>query len=174
MDKDSIRVEGLGNAVIFDVIYTPPPKAGLVLSHNNNYRVVNPDSDEVKALNETKKRLEALRAERGVVKDQISMLATYAATLTAGQVDHSKLASFLELYEQRKRKLDADLLSVDENIASAQRLVNEQKGALMLDDASSKRNIKVTVVVLAEDDGPAELSLSYGECLLTSRRSGVF
>ena len=27
IDKDSIRVEGLGNAVIFDVIYSPPPSS---------------------------------------------------------------------------------------------------------------------------------------------------
>ncbi|KAG8867001.1 hypothetical protein FRB97_003599, partial [Tulasnella sp. 331] len=151
LDKDSIRVEGLGNTVIFDVIYTAPTNAGLTVPNHNT----GSDSDSnsgsdsdpaaAKALNEIKKRLAALQTQREVVKYQMDTLAGYAETLTTGQVDHLKLASFLELYGRRKRKLDEDLQSVDENIKSAQNLEKEQREALKLDDASSKRNVKVTI-----------------------------
>ncbi|KAG8858411.1 hypothetical protein FRB96_005296 [Tulasnella sp. 330] len=88
-------------------------------------------------------------------------LAGYAETLTADKVDYSKLISFLELYDRRKKKLNEDLRRIDEDIESAENLENEQKEALRLDDTYKKRTVNVMIVVLAEGDGPAELSLSY-------------
>ncbi|KAG8874405.1 hypothetical protein FRB97_005913, partial [Tulasnella sp. 331] len=172
LHKDSIRVDGLGNAVIFDVIHTARNHAGRTVTDNNN--LAESDSVAIKALNETQKHLVALQTEREIVKYQMDMLAGYAKTITTGQVDHSKLASFLELYDRRKKKLDEDLQNVEENIQSAQNLEKKQREGLRLDDASKKRTVKVTVIVLADGDGPAELSLSYGKQLFNYFAVGKF
>ncbi|KAG9004369.1 hypothetical protein FRB94_002458 [Tulasnella sp. JGI-2019a] len=152
LDRDSIRVEGLGNAVIFDVIYhSSPPNGG-----------ADKDTPGHKAFVETGKRISKLQSEKSTVEEQIKMLGSYSTTMKADLVDHSKLASFLTLYEERKRKLNESLQSLDEEIQMAQETEEEQRDALFLDEESKKRTIKVTVVVLADEDGPAELSLSYG------------
>ncbi|KAG8989706.1 hypothetical protein FRB94_011323 [Tulasnella sp. JGI-2019a] len=152
LDRESIRVEGLGNAVIFDVIY-----------HSSlNDGGADKDTPENKAYIETGKRISKLQTEKTTVEEQIKMLDSYSTTMKADRVDHSKLASFLKLYEERKRKLNESLQSLDEKIQLAEETEKEQKETLLLDDASKKRGVKVTVVVLADEDGPAELSLSYG------------
>ncbi|KAG8905841.1 hypothetical protein FRB99_008143 [Tulasnella sp. 403] len=146
MDEDSIRVEGLGNAVIFDVIFSPPPAPNP------------PENDELIAL---EKQIAALTSERTVLQEQQVVLADYASSMTAEETDSSSLAEFLVLHKERSQKIHNSLQDVNEKLEAARGAAGALRKTLMVDEEAERRGAKVTVIVLAEEDGKAELSLWY-------------
>ncbi|KZS95443.1 hypothetical protein SISNIDRAFT_452048 [Sistotremastrum niveocremeum HHB9708] len=95
LDEDSIRVDGIGKDVIFDVIYKPPTPTGK-----------GKDSDALKQL---LKKKAALDSRKHILEHEDNIL--------------SKLAKS--------------------------------------DKRSQKRGVTIVIVVIADENGPAELSLSY-------------
>ncbi|KAG8949598.1 hypothetical protein FRC00_008062 [Tulasnella sp. 408] len=152
IDRDSIRVEGLGNASIFDVIYTPPPNAKEQTKKSVSL------NEELRAL---EKKIDALKSEMSIFKDQESVLADYAKTLNAEQTDVTTLSNFLGVYKERRQHIHSGLQSLQEQLDDAERAAEAKRKELKEDDASKKRAVKITVIVNAEEDGKAELSLWY-------------
>ncbi|KIO30854.1 hypothetical protein M407DRAFT_20176, partial [Tulasnella calospora MUT 4182] len=72
VDPDSIRVEGTGSAVIFDVIHSPPPP--VVLSY---------DKSSNPALHDLAKKKGDLNAEKDILEQQAKILGDYSSTLKA-------------------------------------------------------------------------------------------
>ncbi|KZT61873.1 hypothetical protein CALCODRAFT_446881 [Calocera cornea HHB12733] len=149
MDESSLRVDGLGNAVIFDVIYerlTPErniPKAS---------------SEKVQDL-ET--QLAALKRELKVLQSQTTVLDEFSHTLTAKDVSPAQLIEFLSLLSDKGRALN-------EKVEATQRRIKESELALAAERRSegpieqvTKLATKVTVIVLAEHAGKAELTVTY-------------
>ncbi|KIO24799.1 hypothetical protein M407DRAFT_25852 [Tulasnella calospora MUT 4182] len=152
IDRDSIRVEGLGNAAIFDVIYTPPPteKAQTKKSLSLN--------EDLRAL---EKKIDSLKSEKAILNDQERVLADYAKTLNAEQTDVATLGNFLGVYKERRKQIHLGLQALHEQLTDTEKAAEEKRKALKEDDASKKRAVKITVIVNAEEDGKAELSLWY-------------
>ncbi|KAG8976393.1 hypothetical protein FRB90_009181, partial [Tulasnella sp. 427] len=152
IDRDSIRVEGLGNATIFDVIYNPPP--------TENYETKKSLSinEELRAL---EKKIQSLKSEQDILNDQKRVLADYSKTLDAEQTDVATLSNFLAVYKERRSKIHSDLQALQEELSDAEKAAAEKRKALKEDDASKQRTVKITVIVHAEEDGKAELSLWY-------------
>ncbi|KAG8947132.1 hypothetical protein FRC04_010983 [Tulasnella sp. 424] len=152
IDRDSIRVEGLGNASIFDVIYTPPPtgkqETKKSLSLNKDLRSI-------------EKNIDSLKSERAILNDQERVLSDYTKTLNAEQTDVATLSNFLSVHKERRQQIHLGLQSLHEQITDAEKAAEEKRKALKEDDASKKRAVKITVIVQAEEDGKAELSLWY-------------
>ncbi|KAG9049795.1 hypothetical protein FS837_009095 [Tulasnella sp. UAMH 9824] len=150
VDPDSIRVEGTGNAVIFDVIHSPPPP--IVLSY---------DKSENPALHDLTKKKSDLEAEKDILEQQAKILGDYSSTLKAGVADAAKLAQFLGLYKERKQHIFDGLQNVKAKISEVDAEKDRVEKEFWADAAGQKRQTKVTVVVLAEQKGKAELSLRY-------------
>lgn len=154
IDRDSIRVEGLGNASIFDVIYTPPPtgkqETKKSLSLNEDLRNI-------------EKKIDSLKSEKAILNDQERVLSDYTKTLNAEQTDVATLSNFLSVHKERRQQIHLGLQSLHEQITDAEKEAEEKRKALKEDDASKKRAVKITVIVQAEEDGKAELSLWYGK-----------
>ncbi|KAG8931696.1 hypothetical protein FRC02_002347 [Tulasnella sp. 418] len=151
LDKDSIRVDGIGNAVIFDVIYSPPPP-------------VDPSTtkvEEKKALKELRTKQASLESEMAIAERQAQALDSYSNSLTADKVDLQALTSFLDLYSEKKAKIHEQVSKVADELEELGKQIHELESKLYVDLSGRKRAVKVTVVVLAEEDGKAELLLSY-------------
>ncbi|KAG8869797.1 hypothetical protein FRB98_002193 [Tulasnella sp. 332] len=151
VDQDSIRVEGLGNAVIFDVIYKPAPP---VLAPN-------PLDESQAALRSATKRLTTLQSEKKILEDKAGFLDAYSKTLNADKTDSGDLEKFLDLYTTEKGQINENLVKVEESIVAVTKEVQEERAKLSMDQIAQKRMVGVTVMVLAETEGPAELSISY-------------
>ncbi len=121
------------------------------------------DSLDVQAFKALTKTHKVLRAEKKVLEAQVDTLEDYATTLTADKVDHSKLAAFLPVYEERRRKVYEQLQAIDDKLRETDQAMKKKTEALKTDGASKKRAAKVTVVVYADEEGPAQLSLQYGK-----------
>jgi len=125
-----------------------------------------PPSPEVNTdLGESLKKLNTNRAgiynERQALARQLEIVDEYAKTLDARDADVSKLGTFLDFYVERKRTVNEAIASVDEKLAAIDKDIREAHVAQRSDTESRKRAAKVTIVVLADEDGPAELALSY-------------
>ncbi|KZT61875.1 hypothetical protein CALCODRAFT_479632 [Calocera cornea HHB12733] len=149
IDESSLRVDGLGNAVIFDVIYerlTPErniPKAS---------------SEKVQGL-ET--QLAALKRELKVLQSQTTVLDDFSHTLTAKDVTPSQLVEFLGLLSDKGGSLNEKVEETQKKIRDTEvALAVERKGQAPTDEAR-KLATKVTVIVLAEQAGNAELTVTY-------------
>ncbi|KZO92067.1 hypothetical protein CALVIDRAFT_504819 [Calocera viscosa TUFC12733] len=149
MDESSLRVDGLGNAVIFDVIYerlTPErniPKAS---------------SEKVQ---EIETQLAALRRELKVLQSQTTVLDDFSHTLTAKDVSPAQLVEFLGLLSDKGGVLNEKVEDVQRKIKDKEvALAVERRGQVPSEEAT-KLATKVTVVVLAEQEGKAELTVTY-------------
>ena len=152
LDNDSIRVEGLGNAVIFDVIYSPPPP--------QVYGAKGSKHEEIRAL---EKEIAAVVSEKGILDDQSRVLEDYSKTLTAEKADISKLSDFLGVYKERKAAIHEGLADLKDQEKKIKEQLDAKRKEQNEDEAGKKRSAKVTVIVLADVDGKAELSLWYSE-----------
>ncbi|KZS91095.1 hypothetical protein SISNIDRAFT_487784 [Sistotremastrum niveocremeum HHB9708] len=147
LDEDSIRVDGIGKAVIFDVIYKPPMPTKK-----------STDSETLKALLKKKALLDS---RQHILEREDSILTSYSNNIDSQHVDSQKLAEFFTLYQERKAALDLQLLELQETLKDTEKEIEEERKLVKSDKKSQKRGVKIVVVVLAEEDGPAELSLSY-------------
>ncbi|KIO31147.1 hypothetical protein M407DRAFT_138713 [Tulasnella calospora MUT 4182] len=147
LDSESIRVEGVGNAVIFDVIYSPPPKD-----------TKPKDTEETKSIRD---EVAKLKSDRAILEEQSRLLESYSNSLKSDKSDVGALTDFFGMYTDQKRAINADLAKLSDEISEAEKKLLEKLKELRTDDESSRRGAKVTIIVLAEKKGKAELSLWY-------------
>ncbi|KAG8712939.1 hypothetical protein FRC08_013899 [Ceratobasidium sp. 394] len=152
INEDSIRVDGTGSAVIFDVVYHSP------------YRQSTPpalDNPQQEAIAESYRALEALQSERQFVKQQSGHLESYAKTLGSGSVSIGDAERLLDMFVPRQVAAAKRIQELDALITLAEKEHNNARAKIPADARDAKRSTKITVTVLAEVDGPAELLLTY-------------
>ncbi|KAG9017772.1 hypothetical protein FRB93_004583 [Tulasnella sp. JGI-2019a] len=147
LQEDSIRVEGLENAIIFDVIYKPP-------------RPSTPASQDAD-LRAAKKRYAALQSEKTILEDQARFLDEYAKTLGADKTMGMGLDQFLKLYGDEKKRINGALADLTDSLEEAKKEVTDGEKRLSQDEVGRRKSAQVTLVVLADSDGQAEISLWY-------------
>lgn len=147
--EDSIRAEGCAHATIFDVIYKPPTH----VYHSN--------TPEISRLREERNVLNAKLARTNA---QSKVLTVYSDTLTAESTAPEKLGEFLQIFDATESRLHVEraetnrkIRRIDDNIQALQKAAN-------VDDGSKKRRTQIAIVVFADRDGQAEITLSYGMC----------
>jgi hypothetical protein len=149
LDEDSIRVDGIGgNAVISDVIYHPPASNDSEKKHEL----------AVKDLQKTKA---ALEQKLEICKKQASILEKYSETLKGADTSGSTMNEFLDIYGERQASIDFKSTELSEQIQAVEDQIKAEREVWSADDESKKRAARVTVVVYAEQDGPAQISITY-------------
>ncbi|KZO92057.1 hypothetical protein CALVIDRAFT_504801 [Calocera viscosa TUFC12733] len=149
MDESSLRVDGLGNAVIFDVIY----------EH------VSPELNIPKASSEKVAALEAQEAalarELRVLTSQTTVLGEFSNTLSAKDVNPAQLVEFMGILQERGMDLEERVETGQKKLEDVRgEIARERRGQVPSEEAQ-KLATNVTVVVLAEKAGPAELIVKY-------------
>ena len=150
LDQDSIRVDGIGNAVIVDVLYHPPTSK-------------NSDKKHQEAVKDLKRKLQVFKEEKAILAGQATVLEKYSSSLTAAGATVEKLEEFMDVFVKQKTHLDAETRALTEKIEGIEKEIEAEKKAWSVDDESKVRAARVTVVVAATKDGTAELSLTYSE-----------
>lgn len=143
-------MEGIGNAVIVDVIYHPPTSNDSDKKHQ----------DAVKDL--TRKR-QLFEEEKAILAQQATVLEKYSSSLTPADATVGKLEEFMDVFVKQKTHLDAETRALTEKIEGVDKEIEAEKKAWSVDDESKARAARVTVVVTATKDGAAELSLTYSK-----------
>ncbi|KAG8903531.1 hypothetical protein FRB99_003162 [Tulasnella sp. 403] len=151
LDPDSIRLEGLGSAVILDVVHSPPPQV-------EDARAVFLADPKAKTII---KRNETLESDIDILEEQDKLLDTYSKSLKAGKADHKALNLFFDLYAEKKKENQKGLVELREALKISQAGWDELEKAAMADAKSQKRAAKLNIIVQADKDGKVELSLWY-------------
>ncbi|CAE7056776.1 unnamed protein product [Rhizoctonia solani] len=146
IQEDSIRVDGTGTAVIFDVVYHAP-------SHDRNRPTTTTTS--------LRRAVEALRKERSVIQQKSEFLASYGMTLDSKSINIEDVQRFLDMFAPRQIAVAKRVEELDIQIDEAQEKLNENQREEFEDARGARRGTAISVTVLAEADGPAELRLTY-------------
>ncbi|CUA67358.1 Protein F37C4,5 [Caenorhabditis elegans] [Rhizoctonia solani] len=146
VNEDSIRVDGTGTAVIFDVIYHAP-------SRGNNR--------QTSATIDLQRAVQALQKERSITQEQSEFLGNYGRTLDSENINIEDVQRFLDMFGARQLAVAKKIQELDTQIEKAQRELNESRSKEYEDALGAQRGTAITVTVLAEIDGSAELMLTY-------------
>jgi uncharacterized protein (TIGR02231 family) len=150
VNGDSIRVDGTGSAIIFDVVHHAPAPA----SHSNNL------NDETIAA--ARRSLEALQKERDITREQSEFLTSYGRTLDSKNLKTDEMQSFLDMFVPRQVAVVKRIQELDIAIEKAEAECDKLQRETYADVQGEKRGTKITITVHAEVDGNAELTLTYG------------
>ncbi|KAG8752113.1 hypothetical protein FRC12_012118, partial [Ceratobasidium sp. 428] len=152
INEDSIRVDGTGTAVIFDVVYHSP---------HTQSRAPRSDDPHQQAVAEANRALESLQKEREVAEEQSSFLDSYGKTLDSKNINIEDVERFLDMFGPRQVAVAKRIQELDVQIEQAQKEYSEAQAKVYEDQRGAKRGTRITVTVLAEVDGEAELMLTY-------------
>ncbi len=92
---------------------------------------------------------------------QRDVLRGYAGSVTSEHATCAQLSDFLDLYSTRLAALAEAKVDLNDQLKEVEKEIKKSEKEHQKDEESTKRGVKIVVVVLAESDGPAELSLSY-------------
>ncbi|KAG8783182.1 hypothetical protein FRC12_020015 [Ceratobasidium sp. 428] len=152
INEDSIRVDGTGNAVIFDVVYHSPYRQPSLRSA---------DSPHEEAVADARRTLEALQKEREVAEEQSKFLNSYGKTLDTKNINIEDVQKFLDMFGPRQLAVAKRIQELDVQIKQAGQAYQDAQEKVYADERGAKRGTKITVTVLAETDGQAALILTY-------------
>ncbi|KAH7322087.1 hypothetical protein B0J17DRAFT_582910 [Rhizoctonia solani] len=147
LNGDSIRVDGTGTAVIFDVVYHAPSYSGSTST-----------DESVKAAQRT---LETLQKERDIAREQSQFLGSYGKTLDSKNINIEDVQRFLDMFGPRQIAVAKHIQELDAQVEKARGELDAARSKTYQDRQGEKRGTRVTVTVLAEMDGKAELMLTY-------------
>ncbi|KAH7343222.1 hypothetical protein B0J17DRAFT_641500 [Rhizoctonia solani] len=146
INEDSIRVDGTGTAVIFDVVYHAP-------SHDR--------SRPATATTDLDRALEALQKERSITQQQSDFLGNYGKTLDSKSINIEDVQRFLDMFGPRQLAFAKQIQELDVRIEKAREELGEVQRKEFEDARGAQRGTAITVTVLAETDDSAELILTY-------------
>ncbi|KAG9104890.1 hypothetical protein FRC06_006715 [Ceratobasidium sp. 370] len=147
VSENSIRVDGIGAAVIFDVVYHRPGPS--------------PSTSDDKTVSECRRVVEALQKERDVAKEQSNFLNAYGETLDSKNLNIEDVERFIDMFGPRQLAIAKRIQELDVQITEAEKQFDEARSKAYADARGAKRGTKITVTVLSEADGQAELMLTY-------------
>ncbi|KAF7984409.1 hypothetical protein HWV62_14456 [Athelia sp. TMB] len=151
IDTESVRISGLDEARLFDVVCTVDKKQDNDLSADH-------PSEVIRLLN-TKKR--AFESQKRVLEHQADLLVSYAKTLTCEHVNPLAMHEFLQDFETRGNENLEAVSQIDEKIVQINRQIAQETAKVAL--KTGEANAQVTVVVVSTADMNVDMKLTYSE-----------
>jgi N-terminal domain of unknown function (DUF4140) len=158
LESDSIRVEtettsASQSLTVFDVVYAPPGSPQ------------NPDEDGV--ISSLEERVAEVQSRRTYLTKQEKVLSSYSDTLSSQYTNAGQLASFLDLHRTTNRSIYQERTALDREYKSLSKELDDARKRTN-SEIQAKKASSVTVTVLSEEPGSAQLILIYGAELLIS------
>lgn len=175
IDTRAIRVSGLGDARLFDVVCT--------ISNDKDASYAPESSVEIIRRLNVKKH--ALESEKRVREHEADLLVNYAKTLTGEHVKPPQMSQFLETFvEQGRKNLDSvniisiiashpatiftsiflQVTEVSEKLVEVERQISRELAKSLL--KKGEVHGQVTIVLGTEDSALVDLKLTYSKYLI--------
>ncbi len=117
--------------------------------------------DDPDDLVELRRKRDKVQSKIDQLDKQDSVLDSYADSIKAKHATAAQLSEFLDLFSARVASIANAKVELSGQLKEFEKAINKTEKEHNKDEQSTKRQTKIVVVVLAESDGPAELSLSY-------------
>ncbi|TFK61460.1 hypothetical protein BDN72DRAFT_965157 [Pluteus cervinus] len=144
INTDSVRVSGLGDARLFDVVCSLSPQRSETTQD---------------ATNSLKERKVSLQNAKAIHQQEAELLYSYAKTLTGEHVKPEQMTAFLAGYGEQSRKCGAAVEAIDREINDIDTEIAKVKDKSATKVGSSRGT--VTVVIGTDIDDTIELKLTY-------------
>lgn len=146
IDTQSVRVSGLGEARLSDVVCTL----------GNNKSALDASVEAIRILRAKKVTLES---ERRVREHEADILVNYAKTLNGEHVSPSQMAQFLESFVEQGRKNLEGVAVIGDKIVEIDRLIEAE--AFKTSTRKGSLNGEATIVVGTDSATKLDLLLTY-------------
>ncbi|KAH7344652.1 hypothetical protein B0J17DRAFT_712306 [Rhizoctonia solani] len=159
LTEDSLRVQGTGTAVIYDVVHhSPKPKP-----RHDRRQVDNDSSDEEEneELIECYNAVEAIKKQRTVVENQISYLDRYGRSIYGKNSNTESLEHFLDVYGSRRDALDTKVQELNMKVDQAEKVLRRVGRRKPGRETKGQRRTKIIITVMLKEESKAELMLAY-------------
>ncbi|KAF5379823.1 hypothetical protein D9615_005794 [Tricholomella constricta] len=149
IDTHSVRVSGLGDARLYDVVCT--------VGANNDASYASDSIAEIIRLLQVKKV--ELENEKRVRRNEADLLVDYAKTLTGEHVPPTQMNSFLESFVEQGRKNLRAITELSEKIIQVDRQIERENKK----KASKKGEAlgEVNIILGADETSKVDLKLTY-------------
>ncbi|KAF9459033.1 hypothetical protein BDZ94DRAFT_1269216 [Collybia nuda] len=149
LDTQTVRVSGLGDARLFDVICTVGDDKDPSYAPESSVEVI-------RCLSAQKRVLEG---KRHVREDEAELLVNYTKTLTGEHIKPPQMSQFLESFvEQGRKNLDA-INDINEKIVEIERQIERESRKKIQKKGDSRGQV---IVVLGTDENTSiDLKLTY-------------
>jgi hypothetical protein len=154
MQTESLRVAGIGQAMLSDVVCIMPKNRASKLGQAGK-------SEELLKLEEQKA---ILMCQKRVIDHQANILVNYAHTMTSEHVSPEDMLTFLQSFTAMgEQNAQADVAYRKSLREIEMKIEKEVDDPAAEHDNSHLRNIKVKLTINAEEGHAAEISLTYRE-----------
>lgn len=154
MVTESLRVAGIGQAMLSDVVCITPKSRATRLGHTGK-------SDELLKLEEEKS---LLLGQKRVIDHQANILVHYAHSMTSENVSPDDMFTFLQNFNAMgEQSAQADVTFQRKLRELDSKIEKEINDPVAEHDNSHLRNIKVKLTINADEGHMAEISLTYRE-----------
>ncbi|KAF9495238.1 hypothetical protein BDN71DRAFT_1431173 [Pleurotus eryngii] len=147
IDRDSLRVEGRGAAIIHDVSIAPTPPAAPA------------DPETASTLFKEHKRI-SNKVRR--CKDVSAFLEKSLRSTELTLDDYAQLSVIVQAYEDQSLRIDAQLVDLEEELENTRLSRDEAWGRAPRAQAADPFGLTATIGISAEKGGEAEIELIYG------------
>ncbi|CAK5280711.1 unnamed protein product [Mycena citricolor] len=147
IDTQSVRVSGLGEARLFDVVCT-------ALAPGSK-----PTAAEGEAVRLLLKEKQLLESQRSVHDHESDVLVNYAKTLKGEHVPPAEMVEFLQSFVQQGRKNLEAVAEIDEKLVAVERKIEAEREKSAARKGATEG--QVVIVVGADSATSVELKLTY-------------
>ena len=159
---DSLRVSGIGSAILSDVVCIPPKLHG---RHTTSGK-----SETLVALED---ETSLVMSQKRVLDYQAIALVNYSKTLSAEHMGPDDFFAFLHDFKSMGIKNNEETTALQLRLRDLEKkCAKEVEDPAEEHDSSHLRNIKVKLTISSDTDHAAEISLTYCTCSLAPTTSG--
>ncbi|KAG8758986.1 hypothetical protein FRC14_006964 [Serendipita sp. 396] len=152
MDTESLRVSGIGQAILSDVVSITPKTPGSKYGSAGN-------SDKLVALEEEK---ELVNRQKQILDHQAKILVTYSQSITGESVNPDGMLEFLQNFAAAGDQNSKASVQLESRLRQLEREIEKEINDPEEEhDSSHLRNIKIKLTITAAEDHVAEISLTY-------------
>ncbi|KAG8805852.1 hypothetical protein FRC19_007627, partial [Serendipita sp. 401] len=152
MDTESLRVSGIGQAILSDVVSITPKTPGSKYGSAGK-------SDKLVALEEEK---ELVNRQKQILDHQAKILVTYSQSITGESVNPDGMLEFLQNFAAAGDQNSKASVQLQSRLRQLEREIEKEINDPEEEhDSSHLRNIKIKLTITAAEDHVAEISLTY-------------
>ena len=171
LESDSLRIEvntksATHGLTVIEVLHVPP--LGLLHSRNSHKTSDGNESPELTALRE---EFADLEMSSKIVSTQTKALSEYARKFGVDAssslpitASPAELEAFLAIYEPRRLGLYEKHKDIKKNMKETSKKIKDIEDMLSETSNIDKRWTGVKVTLRADEEGPADLVINYGDC----------
>jgi hypothetical protein len=157
MVLDSIRVQGVANATLFDVSTTLPP------TNRSGSAISDAEKDKSRELKDLEEREEALMGEKHIRDLQAQVLVKFSQEIDPKDTNPTNIFTYLDDFFDYGKSNLSHIAKIEKELKEIRSKIAEEKEKTPPFASARLRGLKINLLLHAKVAGKAQFTLSYRE-----------